>query len=233
MEATTGYDAEPRPPAGISGLAITAFVLSLVLGLVSLIGVWWINGLALLFAVFAWPGISSGRRRGAGFAIAASVISVVAAIGVFLMWRSVAGVMEKSFDRYMQALEKGDAEELAKWIPEGEDAAAAVPRWKERMVKVHEAMGKYAGATQIRMGLWGPAVAMFLPPEGVVAIDDGGPKPTIGTGVVSFWFEASFEKGTVWVAIGIPEGRRSAIKEQSAGHRMAIVRDVRFFRASP
>ena len=219
-------DAEPQRRTGMSGLAITAFVLSLVLGLLSLVGIWWVNGIPLLFAVFAWPGISSGRRRGAGFAIAASVLSVVGAVGVFLMYRGVASVLEQSFHKYMTALENGDAEELAKWMPEGEDATAAVPRWKDRMDKVHDAGGKSAGPTTGRAGGFGPAGSLGVAPEGVVAIDDSGPKPTLAAGEAYFWFEASFERGDVWVAIGIPGGRRSGF----TGQQLGAVRDVRFFR---
>lgn len=231
MDATMEQSSRPSR-APMSGLAITGFVLVFVMGFISLTGMWWLNVVPLLFALFAWMGISAGKRRGGGFVIATVVLSLLASVGVYLMWKGIATLMEQGLGKYVAALDKGDDAELTKWVPPGEDVAATIGRWKERMAKAHDAAGNYADSTTIRSGWFGPLVSMVLPPEGVEEVDGGGAKPVLGGKTVWMWFQAKFAKSPLWVALEINQGGADAMKEHAGEDRIAIFRDVRFFRAA-
>jgi hypothetical protein len=235
MDATMEH---PGPPMRVpmSGLAITAFVLSLVIGLFSMSGVWIANVIPLLFVVFAWPGVSSGRRRGMGFAIAALVISLLAGLGSYLIGRAIIGVFEDSLGRFVAAVDKGDEAEARQWIVSGEDADTALAHWKDRVEKVHEKFGKYEGHVTVGSGLLGPylgpLISMMMPPKDVKEIGTGDPPPALGPGTAWFWTQAAYEKGKVWVAIEIAQGDQESMKEAGSKVRMKMFRDVRFFAPS-
>ncbi len=233
MEAT--WDSLPPPPLPrppMSGAAITAFVLSLVIGLFSLVGVWWANAVPLAVAALAWPGISKGRRRGGGFAIAAALISVLAGIGVYALWHEVSGMMARSFGHTLAVVDQGDEAEVRKRISSDEDADAVLLRLKERVEKVHASFGRYAGETSIPMGWFGPIWTLIFPPGDVEEVGGEGEIPSLGQGKHAwFWFQAKFERATLWVAFEIGRGEAEASDEPKEEFRFGPIRDVRFFRS--
>lgn len=230
MEPTWGAGGPaPRPP--MSGAAITAFVLCFVLALVSLIGTWWVNGIPFLIALLALPATRRGTRRGGGFAIATLILSGLAGIGTYAMHSNFAHMAGELTGRYIAALDKGDEAEVRKWIAEGEDQDAVLGRLRERIAKVHEAVGPYADKTTFRMGWLGPAISMVIPPDEVQEVGGDGPKPLQGEGeAVWVWCESKFERGALWVAIQIGGKGKVEFREHTDEKHVRIVRDVRFFR---
>jgi hypothetical protein len=236
--AAYAHDAPPmRVP--MSGLAITAFILSLVFVCFSLAGLWWLNGVALLLAVFAWPAISAGRRRGGGFAIAASCIAVLCGLGSLLVWRGIADGMEQMSSGLMSTLEKDDhdsREKLKGWVAPGEDPEAAITRWKAKIEHIHAEVGAYGDRTIVRSGMWGfgPLFTALAPPNDVEELDGGGtPTPIFGQ---ALWFQASFAKGILWVAIEFDQAHKSGetsaeVKMRAEKGQYPMVKNLRFFRS--
>jgi hypothetical protein len=231
------HDAPPRRPP-TSALAITAFVLSLVLGCGSVMGLWWLNGVALILSVIAWPAISAGRRRGDGFAIAAAAIAVFAGVGSLLLANKIVEGMEQVTRDLMSALEKNDHEKLKAWVAPGEDQDAVVTRWAATFERVHAEVGAFGDRTTVRAGTWGfgPAYTAMMPPDDVEELaGDGSRKPSIGEAT---WFQASFARGMLWVAMESPTGEKAGadalaeiFKRAEKGQLTMLIRNVRFFRA--
>src|SRR5438105_13125107 len=89
-------EAYAAPPAyrPMSAGAITALVLSIVLLLPALFGIWWVEIAPILIAALCWGGISGGRRRGAGLAIAASIVALLGGLAALAGHRMLADKVE-------------------------------------------------------------------------------------------------------------------------------------------
>ena len=85
---TRGFDAHAAPPPYVpmSGGAVTALVLAVVLLVGSLIGPPWCEAMALAIAALSLPAIRRGKRRGKGVAIAAIVLAWVG-VGAGVMFQ--------------------------------------------------------------------------------------------------------------------------------------------------
>jgi hypothetical protein len=218
----------------MSGLAITAFVLSLLAQCGSIFGIWWMNLLPLLLAVLAWPAIGGGRRRGGGFAIAASVLAVLGAAGSFLLAKNVRDACEETATNVLTALQDDDRKKLRAWVQPGEDADAAVARWKERFDKAQEVAGPFSKRTIFPSGLWGPMIGMAIPPGGLEEIggEQGSALPPPGG---TIWFDAVFEKETLKVGATFAMGderdkaAKEEMKERAKDGKVLLFRELRFF----
>ncbi|MCC7139878.1 MAG: hypothetical protein IT460_15755 [Planctomycetes bacterium] len=235
------HDAPPayRP---VSGGAVTALVLAIVLALAALSGFWWSEALALVVAALSWRSIASGRRRGAGIAITAAVIALAAGLYAFVAHRAIAATFEKSFDGLLTALAQDDRAALRPWAAKGEDADVAAQRWKKAYDRVAAEAGPYGGRVDVHATWVGALAAIFAPPGAAIVdvVNAESPPPDPLTAV---WFEAAFQRERVWVALEAPptsaapqqtsEALQDAVRASPDHPTPAIVKEVRFFRAKP
>ena len=239
----------PAPSAyrPLSGGAITALVLAILLAVAAFTGPWWLEVVPLAIAALAWGGISDGRRRGAGVAIAACVIALLAGVGAFFFVQRMTEEMQALSDKFMAALDKDDRATLTPWVLKGEDPKATLDAWHTRYAAAQVELGAYSGSTVIRTGLWGPMFSLLRAPEDVTEIAPAPGSAAPGTPAAGTaepgeppeaiaWFEAAFARGRAYVAVvfGPADGSQAELKEamKGGGGHVPIVREVRFFRAS-
>lgn len=237
--AVPAHDAPPayRP---MSGGAVTALVLAILLAFVAFAGFWWTEGLAILVAAFSWPAIAAGRRRGTGLAISAAVVALAVGFYAFSGHREMARNFESSFDGLMTALEKDDRAALRRWVAEGEDADATVARWKSDYDRVRGDVGPYGGRVDLH-ATWVGAVAAIVRPPSVEVADAVDPAAALPDLLGALWFEAAFQRERLWVALEPPKGEDApkaateaitdAVKASPERPTPPIVRALRFFRA--
>ncbi len=231
------HDAPPayRP---LSGGAVTALVLALLLAIPAMIGVWWLEAIPLLLVLLSWSGVSSGRRRGKVVAIIAAAIAVTVGGWAYVTARAISAEFETHFDRLMTALEQGDRKELASWVVEGPERDATVDRCLAAYAGLRGRFGAYASRTKLQPSMWGPLHAAVSTPDDIVdAVDPARAVP--GT-LRAVWFEAGFSKARVFVA-GMLFGDDAEVKEQDLNASMdgmktgghVRFRDLRFFVEKP
>lgn len=227
------HDAPPayRP---LSGGAVTALVLALLLAIPAMIGVWWLEAIPLVLVLLSWSGISSGRRRGKAVAVIAGLVAVTAGGWAYLTARAITAEFETQFDHLMTAFEKGDRKELSAWVVDGPDRDATVDRCLAAYAGLRGRFGAYASRTKLQPSKWGPLHGAVSTPEGIVdAVDPARAVP--GT-LRAVWFEAAFSKARVFVAgLLIPDD--AEVKEadinasmdgmKTGGH--IRFRDLRFY----
>ena len=231
----------PAPSAyrPLSGGAITALVLAILLAFFAIMGPWWFEVIPLAIAALAWGGISDGRRRGSGVAIAACVIALLAGVGAFFVVQRTAEGMQALSDKFMSGLDKDDRATLTPWVLKGEEPTATLDAWHARYAAVQAEFGAYSGSTVIRVGLWGPVIGLLQAPEDVteIAPAPGAPVPRAPTPAApapgspassagapgappeaAAWFEAVFARGRVFVAVvlGQADGSRARARRPSS-----------------
>jgi hypothetical protein len=229
------HDAPP-PWRPLSAGAVTALVLALLLAPVALLGPWWVEILPLVVGAGSWWAIADGRRRGRGIAIVACVIALVAGTASLLYLGQARDLIVVQFDGFLRALSRDDRAEVATWVIAGEDAPAAVARWRERLQAVEREAGPYGQRVEVDWGLWGPMVGLLAAPDGdlvEIGAPEGGPRPALGT----LWVRAGFARERCWAAFelgrkGEPLGMDD-VRGATPGKPLPFVRDVRFFRTRP
>lgn len=197
QEAPADYSG---PPAyvPVSGWAVAALVLAIVLALPALMGVYWPEALPLVIVVLSWGAMSARRRRGMGIAIAAGVIALLAGgYGVVVTKVAEAG-FQSLFEPLLRGAEAGDKTTAERWLLPSEDAAARAEVWKQRFAAAQARVGKWNGVIEAGNFWTGPA-GIVAPPSGVEEV------PPVGEGSVglgdALWIRAVCEKGPIWVAI--------------------------------
>jgi hypothetical protein len=229
------------PPAyvPVSGWAVTALVLAIVLGLPALFGIYWPEALPLVIVILAWGSMSSRRRRGMGVAIAAGVIALLAGGYGFVTAKLAAAALQSLLEPVLKGAEAGDKAMAERWLLPSEDAAARAESWKKRFAAAQERVGKWTGTIEAG-NFWAGPVAMVAPPSGVEEV------PPLGEGSVglgdAIWVRAVCEKGPVWIAIqakadkpgtGFSELAKSVQhngKEDDAGLAAPkAIKDLRFY----
>lgn len=193
---TTNAHAAPPPYVPMSGGAVTALVLAIVLLFVSVIGPPWCGAIAFAIAASSLPAIRRRARRGKGVAIAAIVLACVG-VGAGVMFQRAA-VLELSagFSPVVRALEKNDHAALLKTVPEGPDRDAKIERWTARAKAAIAAVGASTGDLTVPFAKWGfvhgiaatPAITEEFEPKGT---DDPS---------AAFWFRLPCANGDVYVA---------------------------------
>lgn len=236
MTAPSHAPAHDAPPAyrPLSGGAVTALVLAVLLAIPAMIGVWWLEAIPLAIVALCWSGVSSGRRRGKAVAIIAAVLSITAGAWAYLTARAIAAEFEAQFDKLMVALEKGDRQELTTWVVEGPDRDATVDRCLAAYAGLRGRFGAYASRTKLQPSPWGPVHGAISTPDDLVdAVDPARAVP--GT-LRAIWFEAAFSKARVFVA-GLLFADDADVKEQDLNASMDGMkagghirfRDLRFY----
>jgi hypothetical protein len=232
------------PPAyvPVSGWAVTALVLAIVLAIPALFGVYWPEALPLVLVILSWGSISSRRRRGMGLAIAAGVIALLAGgYGLFTA-KLVAAVFQEKIQPLVEGARAGDEAFAGRWLVPGEDAAARAAAWKQRFAAAEERMGKWGGKIEAGSFLAGP-LGVIAAPSGVVEVEPVG-TGSVGLGEV-VWFRAVADRGPIWIAIqgkpgepgrGLEQMMKSIqhdVKQDSKGlDEPKAIYDLRFFVAT-
>ncbi len=225
--------AAPPAYAPLSGGAVTALVLALLLAIPAMAGVWWLEALPLLVVLLSWSAISGGRRRGRGLAIVAGALALTVGAWSYVSVRATVAKLEADFDVLMTAIDKGDRKQLEGWLVK--DAPAdTVDRWVSGFATARARVGAYASRTVVAPGIGGPVVSMLMPPSAVVdAVDPA--RPPLGFGR-ALWFQAACQKERLWVAgLLLPEGTdtsdadaKAAVGDLDGGGHVRF-RDVRFY----
>jgi len=231
------HDAPPayRP---LSGGAVTALVLALLLAIPAMIGVWWLEAIPVLIVLLSWSGFSSGRRRGKVLALVAGGIAVTVGGFAYAGSRAIATEIERQFDRLMTALEQGDRKELAEWVVEGPDRDATVDRCLAAYAGLRGKFGTYASRTKLQPSPWGPFHGAMATPGGIV--DAADPARAVPGPWRAVWFEAGFSKAKVFVA-GLLFAEGAEVQEHDLDASMAGMktgghvrfRDLRFYVEKP
>ncbi len=241
-----GQDGGPPPYRPLSGGAVTALVLSLLMAIPAFIGLWWLMALPLLVALLSWAGVSSGRRRGKALLYIALILAV--GIGATAWWMQ--GALAKQIDQgvapFFVALDKDDRPTLDKWALESMDRPAAYDLWKSRLEAARKEAGPWSGHLRLDRGWTGVMMRLLVPPRGATEVEPVGAK-SIDIGK-ALWFCAPHSREDVWLALelGEPGTFDDAHKEfwsrvigssagvggpkDGLGGGQRLVRDVRVFR---
>ncbi len=203
------------PPAyvPVSGTAVTALVLSIVLFFVALFGPWWCEIVPILLVMLSWGALARRTRRGKAVAIIALVLALLGGGFAYYTQKTISTLFGEQLAPVVVALEKGDRAEIAKWLPEGPDRDAKIDRWVARAKAAREAEGAFKGELHIPFNLWGFMGGLIAKPDVREEFEPRGEVPP-RTGS-TFWFRAPCAKGDVYVAFdcGSAERFQAATKE--------------------
>jgi hypothetical protein len=237
----TDHQGGPPPYRPLSGAAVTSLVLALLAAIPAFIGLWWIMGLPVLVALLAWPGVSSGRRRGKVLLWFSLLLSV--GIGATTYWMQ--GVLAKQIDEGVSplivALDKDDRTTLEKWTLETVDRPATFDRWKARLDAVRKDAGPWSGSLRLDRGWTGVMMRLLMPPGGWKVEPVGATSVEIGK---ALWFCMPHSRADVcslsWASRKFEEAHKELWSRLIGGRRASaakdgrrtprVLRDVRVFR---
>lgn len=224
----------------MSGLAISAFVLSLVCIFLALGGLWITQLVPAALGFITLATVKAGERRGRVLALWAIVIAIGAGSCSYLGHSAMRESIGKMGESVLAAFSaKGASAEdsdtaLKLWIdkPVLEKDAAFVATLRQRFERVEEEFGRYKDAVDLGTPYLG-VLPLFVPPQNLAEVGTGELPPGWGQGA-AVWMRAVFEKGSVVMAIalkgGDQAGSQAALTELLAGGAAPIVQDIRFFR---
>ncbi|MDJ0521136.1 MAG: DUF4190 domain-containing protein [Planctomycetota bacterium] len=224
----------------LSGLAVTAFVLSLVLILIALPGLWIVQLVPLLLGIATLVMVKPGQRRGRILAVWAIVISLAIGSCSFTMHQGMRGVLSGTNESILSVLsskisDEEKAKSLRSWVwPKALEQDEKLPAtWMQRYAGVVAEFGPWRESFELPSIVYG-STPLLIAPEGLVEIGSDGEKPPSWTMGSTIWTPAVFEKGIVHVAIVLQEGDQKGVEALGTlrpGEETAVVGDVRFFRA--
>ena len=212
----------PNEPAAsrvpLSGGAVTALVLSIVIAVVGIVGPWWSEVVPLLIVLACWRGVFGGRRRGKVVAILALVISLCGAAAHYFIQQAAAAQLSESFAPVVRALANDDRAKLEAWVGTGADRDARLDRWLARAKAAREAVGTFRGDLDVSFRRWGFVLGLLGTPSFRQEFEPRGAEPP--TPGATFWFRAPCANGDVFVAFdyGPPE-RFNAAMEKARSER--------------
>jgi hypothetical protein len=235
----------------MSGLAITAFVLSIVCGLIALVGLWLGELVPIALAALGLRGISRTGKRGRLLAIFAIIMAVAFGSCSYFVHTKGMEMFTRIPESLLAALSAKTSAadrdaELEKWAwPEKlKKQPDLVASWRANYARAVKEYGAYEGSLDVGIPWLGLSV-LFIEPKHGKEIGATGETPKWSAGSV-IWVPARFEKGRVYVAVVLQDGSADAMKnlrkESSAGGGaggfdtnapVAIVGDVRFFAPKP
>ena len=233
----------PPPYRPMSGMAIFAFVLSLI-GILAGLFFWWVPLIPLALGIIVLTTVSSDTHRGRGFAMFAIGIAVITGIFFYTSQAAVRGVAVEVSGSILTALssEATDAEKdavLKGWIlPETlEKKPELLGEIRARFARVVAEYGKYQHPPEVG-SLFSGWVMMIVPPEGTKGTEIGrleGEKAPFPEPGQCIWVRARFEKATLDVAFEWFDGKFSAgpdlPSDLEPGDELPIISNVRFFKA--
>lgn len=199
----TGHEGGPPPYRPLSGGAVTALVLALLLALFAYAGVWWLMVLPVLVVALAWPGVSSGRRRGKVLLWITLALSVGLGGISYLNQRHAAEELDRALTPLMTAIDKDDRVTLEKWALESVPKPAAFDLWRSRLENARKEVGTWSGSLRIDPGWVGVSMGLFLLPGNVVEVEPVGPAPI--DHFKAAWLRAPHAREDLWIAVEIGE----------------------------
>jgi hypothetical protein len=233
----------PAPPTAwkpLSGLAVTAFVLSLLLILVALPGLWIVQAVPFLLGIYTLWTVKVGQRRGRILAVWAIVISLAIGSCSLTMHQGMRGMLSGTTESILSVLSsKSSTEEKTKslraWAwPKALEKDEALPQtWMQRYADVVAKYGAWKESFDLPSIFLG-STPLLMPAEGLVEVGSEDVKPPGWTTGSTIWTAAVFEKGLVYVAVVLQAGDQKAVEALGSlrpGEETAVVGDVRFFRA--
>jgi hypothetical protein len=236
---STGHaPSHPGPPEGwrpLSGLALSAFVASLVLALVTPVLVL-VQAIPLFLGLLALLTVDPERRRGRPLAAWAMGIAIVVGGVCYVTARELHGRSQRLARQLVGALadREGDlGSQLEGWFTLPALEGGVPERVRERYARLEEELGRFRGELETG-SVWFGFSSLLQRPEGLEEVGkrpDDRDLPVVG----SLWVEAVFERGRASVAIVLApdELARTArvLGDLTATDRPArIVQDLRFLR---
>lgn len=232
----------PAPPAGwvpLSGLALTSFILSVVLVVVALLGLWIVELVPLVLGAYTLTTFKTGKQRGRMLAVWAIVISISAGSCAFVSHQSLRTVFSGISESLLSALSSKETDEnrdaaLKPWVAPAalEKNPDLLKQWRERYAGVADAYGAWSGTLDLPTPILGGTL-LFVAPDGVTEVGTGEEPPKTWMRGAVVWTPAVFERGTVYVAVVFLEGDQEALRgvqdKLQPGTQAPIVGDLRFF----
>ncbi len=238
--ATPEHPAPPSTWKPLSGWALTAFVLSLVLIVVALYGYWIVEALPLAIGIITLKKVKRGEKRGRLFALWAIIIAFGVGSCSYMIHSGSRGIFSKTAESLMSVLSSQSpteqkAESLRAWAwPKALEKDPKLPTtWMDRYAGVVAKYGPWLERFDLP-SLWSGMRSMLMTPADVVEIGSDDVKPPAWPPWAAFWVKAPFEKGMVYVAVVFQDGGQDAgmaLKELKPKEESAIIGDVRFYRA--
>ncbi|MHC5011192.1 MAG: hypothetical protein ACYTG6_09610 [Planctomycetota bacterium] len=232
----------PAPPSDErprSRLAILALVLSVVLGVVAMGGLWVAVLPAIVLCAWALVRVRPQQVRGQGLVIIALVVCVVLGLVSFGFTnkarnaaRNLAAGVMTALDTSPATTEGGTSDDpLDAWLSPAARETGAGETIRRRYAAVVDEVGPYRGEITLRSMLLG-ATAVMSPPLDAREIE--GPEPDEGEPPqIAIWARASFRDARLHVALvigdGGPEAMAEAIVQGGRTEATPLVSDVRFF----
>lgn len=234
----------PNAPSGwrpMSGLAITALIASIVLGVVAFFW-WWAAVVPLALSLLAVVKAVPARFRGRGLAIAGVVVSLLFGSCAFMAhatFRTLATDVTEELLRPLAATDLDEAERdhrLKDWVTERAVEEGVLDHVKARFAAVVERLGPYQGNLRAGSTFSGILAVMGGPRDGGLAQVDDEEATTLEVLPGSaLWSVASFERGDVHVALflGDPQDATKLQQALAAGSKTRVVKDLRFYVPRP
>lgn len=232
--------APPTQWRPMSGMAVFAFVFSLV-GILVSAALWWIEIVPIALAVACLTMVSPEKRRGRALAVWAILIGLCVGSCMFVVHSGMRQFVVDVSGAVLSALasDATDAEKddvLAGWMhpPALEDDTRA--RIRARFAAVTARLGTYEHPPEAGSFLGGMAPIVIPPQDAVEIRAEGEPDEALGQ---CFWARAVFRGDDgptdVHVALELLGGTLSTKnlggvdKDHEAGTPIPVVSDVRFF----
>ena len=215
-------------------------MLSLLLILIALPGLWIVQLVPLLLAVFTLMTVKPGKKRGRILAVWAIVISLAIGSCSFTMHQGMRGVLSGTTESILSVLsskiaddEKTKSLRAWAWPKALEKDEALTTKWMERYAGVVAKFGAWTEAFELPSILYG-STPLLMAPEGLVEIGSEDAKPPSWTMGSAIWTPAVFENGIVHVVLVLGEGDQKGVEslgELRPGEESPVIGDIRFFRA--
>jgi len=232
----------PAPPGAwkpLSALAVTSFVLSLLLILIALPGFWITEAFPLALGIYTLMKVKAGQKRGRMLAVWAIVISLAIGSCTFVMHQGMRGVLTGTAESILSILSSKDSDaskdkSLRSWAwPTAlEDDADLTKDWLARYDAVVSEYGPWSETFDMPSIIYG-STPLLIAPEGIVEVGTVDKKPSDWTMGSAIWAPAVFEKGVVYIVLVLQAGDKKGVEALSKlrpGEETAVLGDVRFFR---
>ena len=233
------------PPQGappgwrpLSGLALTAFIVSLLLGTASFFsGAWWLAGVAALLAIAGLMRAAPARFRGRGFAIAGLVISLGCGSCAYFTQKQFSGMATRLAGGVMRVLDADVAEDvrterLRDWLHPTAIDAGQMDILRTRWADLESKMGPYTGEVEAG-STFGGHMGILIGPQDASLVQSDDPergRPDMATSAGKImWTRAAFEKGIVHVALFFQKELGAEMSEDMAREETPVLKDVRFY----
>lgn len=242
MDAQTPVDDLPEAPSElkpISGLAVTAFILSFICGFVSIAGAWMASLIPIVLAIVAIVIIAKTGRRGRILAIFAIIVAGAFGSCSYMLHTQGTEVYAQVPRRILTILadETKDAaakdEALKGWAyPAALEANAELTAgWRAGFDALVAEHGAWSGELEFGDHVPGFFAVVIPPPKGEEIRPTTDDDPPAGGGAI--WVKVPFAKATVWMCVALGTGQedaREAAQDFKEDAPSPVVGAIRWFR---